>query len=686
MSLYGSLFSGVSGLTSNGTAIGVISDNISNINTTGFKGGAASFSSLVTGNLAGGGAIAQARSEINQQGLIQPTGITTDLAISGQGFFVVADSSSDQTFYTRAGSFREDNTGNLVNAAGFVLQGWPLDNSGRLPGEPGNENTTSNQLIESLVDVNIRQIGGLAFASTSISLGLNLNADEEILTGAGDISDFPATSINDGIGSTTIIVPTGNTAQDLQAGDVLTVSPGLSAAFSYTYGGFAQSNDITTTILGASTTTQVFNDPGNLIEGDAFTIQVDGGDLVQFTYKQFGPNADLRTFNSMQSLADAINTVSTMSARVENNRLYVSATDATLQVDFATVAGFTANWPAQLGLVNIVAAPNRFNTFSGLKALIDDSDGISASIQSPASDSIINITVDNPLDVVTFTDSTGGAPPGLLTEFGLDTAALGPIYDALGVLGDNMASGIISANFTRNIRVFDSLGSGHDLRVSFVKAGNNKWLAEVYAANEDEIVTGSPNGLIASGEVLFNGDGTLRNISSELANPISIVWTNNAQSSAITVDWGTAGLPGLGDTDGVTQFAGPYNVQFTEQNGAPSGQLSSVQINKEGFVIANFTNGESRQVYRLPLASFPNANGLEASSGNVYSQSDASGEFSLNRVGDAAVGSVVSEALENSNVELADELTNIIIAQRAYQANTKVISTVDDLLDELNRL
>ncbi len=686
MSLYGSLFSGVSGLTSNGTAIGVISDNISNINTTGFKGGGASFSSLVTGNLAGGGSIAQARSEINQQGLIQATGITTDLAISGQGFFVVADSSSGETFYTRAGSFREDNQGNLVNAAGFVLRGWPLDSSGRLPGEPGNENTTSNQLIESLVDVNVRQIGGLAFATTAINLGLNLDADEEILTGAGDVSDFPSSSINDGIASTAIIVPTGNTAQDLQAGDVLTITPGLSPAFSFTYGGFEESNDITTTILGANTTTEVFNDPGNLTEGDAFTIQVDGGDLVQFTYKQFGPNADLRTFNSLQSLSDAINTVSTLTARVENNRLYVSATDANLQVDFATVAGFTANWPTSLGLANIASSTGRFNTLSGLKALIDDSDGISAAVLSPASDSAINITVDNPLDVVTFTDDTGGVPPGLLTEFGLDTTALGPIYDAAGVLGDNMASGTIAANFTRNIRIFDSLGSGHDVRISFVKAGNNKWLAEVYAADEDEIVTNNPNGLIADGEILFNGDGTLKSISSELANEINIVWENNAQSSAITIDWGTAGLTGVGDSDGLSQFAGPYNVQFSEQNGAPSGQLSSVEINKEGFVIANFTNGESRQVYRLPLASFPNANGLSASSGNVYSQSDASGEFSLNRVGDAAVGNVVSEALENSNVELADELTNIIIAQRAYQANTKVISTVDDLLDELNRI
>jgi flagellar hook protein FlgE len=88
----------------------------------------------------------------------------------------------------------------------------------------------------------------------------------------------------------------------------------------------------------------------------------------------------------------------------------------------------------------------------------------------------------------------------------------------------------------------------------------------------------------------------------------------------------------------------------------------------------------------VPLASFPNANGLRSETGNIFNQTDSSGEFSLSEIGDAGVGNIVSSALENANVELADELTDLVIAQRAFQSNTRVITTVDELLEELNRI
>jgi flagellar hook protein FlgE len=691
MSLTGSLFAGVSGINSNGTAIGVISDNVSNINTTGFKAGDTTFASLVTGNLTGGGALADARAEITQQGLIQATGINTDLAISGQGFFVVQNNTSGEIFYTRSGSYREDQQGSLVNAAGFTLKAWPLDNAGRLPGEAGNTNTTASQLLESLQDVNVREISGIAFATTAINLGVNLDADEDILAGAFDTVDFPLASVNNAISSTNIIVPTGPAATDLTQGDTLTVTPGLTAPFTYTYDGFQVSDAATggTPILGATSTTATFT---TATDGDAFTISVNGGTAVQFTYQQFNPNADLRTFNNMESLADAINTVSNLTARAVSStgELYISAVDANNSLAFASVAGsvsdFTAAGPAGLNLTGVAAGADRFNTLAGLQALVEASPGISATVQSPANDSSLRINVDDPLDTVSFSDSTGGAPPGLLTEFTIGVGPFGPVYDPLATVGDNMASGIISADFTRNIRVFDSLGAGHDLRVSFAKSGNNQWLAEVFAADEEDVVTSNPNGLLAFGTLEFNGDGSLRNVSSGLTNDITIVWENEAQASTVSLDLGTAGFIGTGQTDGLSQFAGPFNVKFAEQNGAPSGELSSIEITQEGLVVANFTNGESRNVFKVPLASFPNANGLRSETGNIFNQTDSSGEFSLSEIGDAGVGNIVSSALENANVELADELTDLVIAQRAFQSNTRVITTVDELLEELNRI
>ena len=183
MSLYGALFSGVSGLNSQSNKIGIISDNISNVNTIGYKGNAALFQSLVTSAastaaFSPGGVLGSNRQQVDRQGLLQSTDSPTDIAISGDGFFVVnqAADQSGQVLYTRAGSFRQDSTGNFRNSAGFFLQAWPLDREGRLPGEPGNLDTTSSANLTSLRTVNVQNLTGVAASTTSVSIGANLNA------------------------------------------------------------------------------------------------------------------------------------------------------------------------------------------------------------------------------------------------------------------------------------------------------------------------------------------------------------------------------------------------------------------------------------------------------------------------------------------------------------------------------
>ena len=151
MSLFGSLFSGVSALNAQSQAMSMISDNIANVNTIGYKASTARFETLVTTsptdtNFTPGGVRSRTLALVDQQGLVQASTSTTDLAIAGQGFFVVSGASdaSGETLFTRAGSFRQDSLGNLANSAGFFLKGWRLDANGRLPGEPGNTtNTTS---------------------------------------------------------------------------------------------------------------------------------------------------------------------------------------------------------------------------------------------------------------------------------------------------------------------------------------------------------------------------------------------------------------------------------------------------------------------------------------------------------------------------------------------------------------
>jgi flagellar hook protein FlgE len=445
MSLFGSLFSAVSGLTAQSQAMGMISDNVSNVNTVSYKAAEAQFSTLVTRSAASatyspGGAQAKTLYRIDQQGLVQASHSPTDVAIDGHGFFVVnptIDGSGEQ-LYTRAGSFEEDFLGNLVNSAGFYLQGWTLDS---------NEQVVN---VNQVSTVNVRTINGLAAATTDIEIGANLDSGETAYAGA------------------------------YAAGDM---------------------------------------------------------------------------------------------------------------ADYAVSGGVT------------------------------------------------------------------GVQPHLV----------------------------------RAVQVYDPLGGAHNLQIAFLKDPTaNVWNLEIYA-DAAEVETGDhPDGLLASGTVTFNGDGTLASSAitpvypaATLGAPVGINWldTDGQNDSSISFDFGSAD-----SADGLSQFSAEYNIAFVQQNGAEVGDLSGVSIDQDGYVVARFTNGATQKIYKVPLATFANPLALDPRSGNVYSQTRESGEFNLRDAGDSGAGTVAPSALEAANVDLADEFTKMIVTQRAYSANARVITTADEMLDELIRI
>ncbi len=269
-----------------------------------------------------------------------------------------------------------------------------------------------------------------------------------------------------------------------------------------------------------------------------------------------------------------------------------------------------------------------------------------------------------------------------------DQAAFAGAY-AAGDMAAFLATGVgVEPHFSRAVQVFDSLGRAHSLTFAFLKdAVANVWNVEVVADAADVEAGTHPNGLVASGTVTFAGDGSLA--ANDLvplvagADGASIEWlaASGADPSDIVIDLGE-----IGSTDGLAQFASPTNIAFVSQNGAEVGTLNGVSIDEDGFVIGAFTNGEQRQLYRLALATFPNPAGLDPRTGNVYAPSDLSGEFMLRAPGEGGAGRLTPSALESSNVDLADEFTKMIITQRAYSANARVISTTDEMLDELIRL
>ena len=179
MSLFGSLFAGVSALGAQSQSMGMISDNIANVNTIGYKRKEADFESLVTTQsrstaFSPGAVRANTLRRIDQQGVIQQSRSATDLAVSGDGFFVVRQSAEadalEETFYTRSGAFSEDSQGVLTNTQGNVLMGWPIDQGGNLP--------ANNADLGSLVPVDVAFLSGITRATTAVDLGLNLSAQE----------------------------------------------------------------------------------------------------------------------------------------------------------------------------------------------------------------------------------------------------------------------------------------------------------------------------------------------------------------------------------------------------------------------------------------------------------------------------------------------------------------------------
>lgn len=266
---------------------------------------------------------------------------------------------------------------------------------------------------------------------------------------------------------------------------------------------------------------------------------------------------------------------------------------------------------------------------------------------------------------------TGAYAPG-------DMAA----YDATG------GTSGVAPHLVRAVQVFDPLGGAHNVQMAFLKdPAANTWNVEIYADPAEVETADHPNGLLATGTVTFNGDGTLASTSltpnyptATAGAPVGINWLDSSgpDDSSITFDLGT-----VGSAAGLSQFASDFNVAFVNQNGSAVGELNGVTVDDEGYVVATFSNGATQRIYRLPVATFANPLALDPRTGNVYAQTSGSGEFNLREAGAGGAGSIVPSSLEAANVDLADEFTKMIVTQRAYSANARVITTADQMLDEL---
>ena len=244
----------------------------------------------------------------------------------------------------------------------------------------------------------------------------------------------------------------------------------------------------------------------------------------------------------------------------------------------------------------------------------------------------------------------------------------------------DMATGALEPHFSRTFEIFDAQGGGHQVTMGFVKTGPNQWVSEIYGDPAD--VTAA-NGLLASGNVAFNPDGSLdlANSSPALFGTLNVSWANQAGSSPINLNLGSQ--DGL---DGLTQFGSSSALIASSTDGGMLNNLVSVEVSKDGIVSAVFDDGTSRPVFQLPMATFANPDGLSRLPGNAYTVSQQSGNVAIGRPGELGSGTISAGTLEASNVDLAQEFTNMIRFQRAYSASSKIIPTVADMLQEVSAL
>jgi flagellar hook protein FlgE len=571
MSLFGSLFTGVSGLGAQSQSTSMIANNIANVNTTGFKRSEAAFYSLVTSEgrstKYSPGTVATTRIQrVNQQGPIQQTGSSTDAAVSGNGLFAVKrDSSDTQEFlYTRNGSFSEDASGLLRNTANFVLYGWPIDATGGLPANQGD--------LTSLVPVDVAFLGGLTRPTSSAEIALNLNAKEvekDLTTALTAPVDF---------------------TRGLTVYDTLGSAQVLTLEFVKTYGPHGTAGGI---VSDLSTTDSLVNDLG-LSAGDQFSVAIDGGAATTLTIVAGAPGA-----GQVQTVGDIINAVNA----IPGAHAFIG-NDGELAIQRDDYTGGAA---MDVTIANVTGTP-----------LI----GLGLTAGTYASNDLNSATYGNG----SFADS----PPYSSEPF--------------------PAPQFLPGDSSYNERGWWQMSVIH------------------------------PDGsTLERGLINFNGDGSM-NALPDSDGQIDIELNQ--------IDWGNGASPQNIelDVERFSQFAGNYDVISSDQNGAELGLRTGISITREGFVTAQFSNGASARLYKVPLVTFANVNGLTEVSGTAYSKNEASGEDNLREAGTGGAGFLEASTIESSNVDLADEFAKLIVSQRAFSANTKVITTVDQMTEDLLRL
>lgn len=675
-----SLYSGVSGLKNHQTRMDVVGNNISNVNTTGFKSSRVTFSDTLSQTLSGASAPTDNTGGTNPKqiglgssvssidtlftdGSVQNTGKNTDLCLSGNGLFVVKPSiDSDELYYTRNGAFEFDAKGNFVMpGSGMFVGGWMAED-----GVIKNTNESSMGVI----NIPAGKTMG-ATATTTVNYDKNLNANVEGYTISNMVVKYadgtsktvtnyvpnPPTIMLDTTKNTRITLD-ANAAYDFKTGDSL-------------YGKDLFAQKVAFVEGPANVTLSKTNSLGNTVEGLG---------NINYTTGDHAINQEITLKGTIIT-----NGVVTSGPNTKETKLKVSLTEPPEKA--GTVVTITVPpgsvWTYKDG-DNVSFAFSIDEIQPEANSKIHRSDGTEYEFESEDLDP--KITKENYTNYI-YKGHTADGDVKAVSHKGDDVESVtintsdGKSLTGLTQVKYNQGDNFYPS-YTTLATVYDSLGGEHSVPILFTKQANNTWSMSLGNGGSSVSTTDSEqrtiNYNLISTDLVFDdkggyisGSATLKvhydygkvlNSKGEVINPPS--------DQSINVNVGS-----------LTQYSGSTSINGSSDGNA-MGTLKSVSVDSSGVITGVYTNGLHRTEAQVAIAQFNNAAGLTKSGGSLYEESNNSGVRHIESASALGV-TITPSALEMSNVDMASELTDMIVTQRGYQSNSKIITVSDELLETL---
>ncbi len=702
-----SMFSAVSGLNANGTEISVIGNNIANSNTVGFKAERTSFSDIMSSSI-GAGAYGQVGRgtkvasimPVFTQSSFDTTSNPTDLAIDGRGFFVVKDPKAENLFYTRAGDFIFNKDGLLVNPDGYVVQGWRVDET---TGEP----------VGDIGNIDISKISSSSKPTSKITLGANLNSTSEPKF---VVTDYNNTIVyNDGSGEKVIKIEDGiytgeSLAEKIQSKFGI---DGFQVTYESNTGKFDFINNTASTNITIKFKQTSATDTNITTMGSLLGFKVIDRDNADSDNNELTGVDDITIAAGTNFKSDTYPDLTQKIFRVtDQNNVIKFSEDGGTTILTATISpgDYTDepyadnNGDQYTSIAKAVEdALNNASTDANLtykvtfdkdtgkfNIIVNNAGGSDATVKFYWGDDTIEgdpgeeTTAEQLLGFVRKTSDTQNNP-SVVNSFEI-TAAAGSSGSLTSVYAPYSIFDKSSYDYSSSINIYDSLGNPHTITFYFKKVAGNYWewhavanSSDLDGALPDENGNPQPYEIGNGGYLIFNSSGSLKE-----ATGIDDLYFNfsggSEQLQHIVFNPGTPTTKGGTGLDGVTQFASASTTFSQSQDGNPAGTLTGVQVDKDGIIHGIYTNGEIKPLAKLAIAKFLNPWGLAKEGKNLFAQTVQSGDAIMGAAGTGGRGQIVSNALEHSNVDIAEEFVKLIMAQRAFQANSRVITTSDQLL------